>query len=129
MNNDPPVVNGAWTAAEDAELDVLVYVLVDAFWEHREHCADCKPGPCPEYEAWRTHEASCGACEGSAPLTFGPPCRDWRERRLEHGRTCPRCNPCAHLKTAIREVGEWREARILLSRAQALRAEQEGRAA
>ena len=50
-------------------------------------------------------------------------CPDWRERRLEHGRTCARCLPCPRLQAAIREVVDWHEARRLLSRAQALRAE------
>ena len=32
--------------------------------------------------------------------------------------------PCPHLRTAIKEVVDWRDARALLSRAEALRAEQ-----
>jgi hypothetical protein len=40
-----------------------------------------------------------------------------------HRRTCD-LEPCSHLQEAIREVLDWREARILLSRADALRAMQ-----
>jgi hypothetical protein len=115
-------MTSGWTPADAAELDVLVHALVVDFFEHRERCAACAPGPCPEYDAWRAHRAACRACQGDAPLTFGSPCPDWRERRLAHGRTCPRCNPCAHLQAAIREVCDWRAARLLLSRAEALRA-------
>jgi hypothetical protein len=115
-----------WTAADQAELDVLLYALVDSYFEHRERCRACQPGPCPRYEAWLEHEAGCRACQGHAPLTFGPPCPE-RRRFLDEHRDCVRCLPCPHLQTAIREVCEWREARILLSRAEALRAEQEAR--
>lgn len=111
--------------ADAAELDVLAHALVFDFWEHREHCEACNPEPCTEFEAWLEHKAGCRACQGDAPLTFGLPCPDWRERRLEHGRTCPRCNPCPRLQAAIREVCDWREKRLLLSRAEALRAELE----
>jgi hypothetical protein len=111
-----------WTAADAAELDVLLHKLTVDYWTHREHCLACKPEPCPELEAWRAHKAACRACEGDAPLDFAPPCTDWRQRRLEHGASCPRCNPCPHLQAAIREVVDWREARGLLSRAEALRA-------
>jgi hypothetical protein len=41
-----------------------------------------------------------------------------------HRRTCD-LEPCPHLQAAIREICDWREARILLSRAQALRVAQE----
>jgi hypothetical protein len=47
---------------------------------------------------------------------------------FEHRDRCGRCagpQPCPHLQAAIREVCEWRQARILLSRAEALRAERE----
>jgi hypothetical protein len=47
-----------------------------------------------------------------------------KESFIGHGQTCPRCNPCPHLQAAIREVCDWREARLLLSRAEVLRAEQ-----
>jgi hypothetical protein len=56
----------------------------------------------------------------------------------EHRQRCRACqpdpppgipHPCPHLQAAIREVCYWREARILRSRAEALRAEQEERAA
>lgn len=117
-----------WTAADGAELDVLLYVLARDFWEHRKHCRACNPGPCPELEAWKAHKADCRACQGNAPLTFGAPCADWRERRLTHGRTCARCSLCPHLQAAIAEVVEWFEARKLLSRAQHLRAQLEAAA-
>jgi hypothetical protein len=50
----------------------------------------------------------------------------------EHRQRCRACQPdppprapypCPHLQAAIREVCDWREARILLSRAEALRRE------
>jgi hypothetical protein len=44
---------------------------------------------------------------------------DW----FKHRATCD-AGPCPHLQEAIREVCDWREARILLSRAEALRAMQ-----
>ena len=112
-----------WTDADAAELDVLVHALAFDYSQHRQNCEACNPEPCPQYEAWLEHKAGCRACQGDAPLTFGLPCLDWRERRLEHGRTCKRCNPCPHLQAAIREVCDWREARRLRSRAEALRSE------
>ena len=48
-----------WTAADQAELDVLVHSLVFDFDEHRKHCDACQPGPCPRYEAWLDHKAAC----------------------------------------------------------------------
>jgi hypothetical protein len=38
-----------WTAADAAELDVLVYELVSRYFEHRPLCASCAAGdpPCP----------------------------------------------------------------------------------
>ncbi len=68
-----------WTAADSAELDVLLQALAVAFFEHRERCATCLEGRVP----------------------------------------------CPSVRNAIREVCDWREARILLSRAQALRIDQE----
>jgi hypothetical protein len=67
-----------WTAADQAELDVLLHALA----------AD-----------WFKHRPTCDA------------------------------DPCPHLQAAIAEVIEWRDARVLLSQAQALRAELEERAA
>jgi hypothetical protein len=136
----------SWTQADEAELDVLVHALAFDYWEHRKHCEACRaasvrgvhirhhcddirPDPCDELEAWFVHRDGCAACQQRAPLTFGPPCPDWRDRRLEHGRTCRRCTPCPHLQAAIHEVVDWREARILLSQAEALRIEQRERAA
>jgi hypothetical protein len=66
-----------YTAADQAELDVLVWALVYGYFEHRERCGRC----------------------------VGP-------------------EPCPHVQAAIREVVDWRDARALLSRAEALRAEQ-----
>jgi hypothetical protein len=55
---------------------------------------------------------------------------------FEHRERCRACRPdarpsipCPHLRVAISEVLDWRAARVLLSRAQALRAELEERAA
>jgi hypothetical protein len=38
-----------WTAADAAELDVLVHELVSRYFEHRPRCASCAAGdpPCP----------------------------------------------------------------------------------
>ena len=109
-----------WTGADQAELDVLVHALTAGYVEHRQNCDDCQP--CDELNAWRAHKAECRACQGDAPLTFGSPC-ERREQWLEHNRVgCARCLPCSQLQAAIREVIEWREARMLLSRAEALRA-------
>jgi len=117
-------VSGLWTAADQAELDLLVHALAFDYSEHRKRCPACRPEPCPVLEAWREHRALCRACAGDAPLTFGGPC-ERKPAFIAHGDSCARCKPCPHLQTAIREVGEWREARILLSRAQALRAIQD----
>lgn len=112
-----------WTPADDAELDVLVHALVRGYWDqHRDRCEACRTEPCPELEAWNAHKTACRACQGDAPLTFGAPC-DRRRVFLDHGSACKRCNPCPHLQTAIAAVVDWRDARALLSRAQALRAE------
>ena len=122
-------VTESWTQADDAELDVLVHALVFDFWEHRKKCRACRGEPCPDLEAWRAHKAECRACQGDAPLTFGLPC-EHHKAFLEHNRRgCPLCLPCPHLQKAIAEVVDWREVRILLSRAEALRADLEGPAA
>lgn len=33
-----------WTAADQAELDVLTHEFVDGAWEHQERCAVCSQG-------------------------------------------------------------------------------------
>ena len=110
-----------WTDADQAELDVLVHALTSEIDGHRRGCVACQP--CPELDAWRAHKSGCPACLGDAPLTFGRPC-DRRETWLAHNRAgCVRCLPCPHLQAAIREVCDWKEARQLLSNAEALRAE------
>jgi hypothetical protein len=113
-----------WTDADQAELDVLVHTLTVEFDAHRQKCRACQPGPCERYEAWLAHERDCRICEGLAPLTFGWSCPE-RTRFLDEHRDCVRCLPCPHLQSAIREVLEWREARLLRSRAEALRAKQD----
>lgn len=116
-----------WTAADQAELDVLLHALTFDYWEHRERCEACRP--CDELGTWRAHKDECPACRGDAPLTFGPPC-ERSERWLEHNRRgCVRCLPCPSVQKAIREVVDWHEARRLLSRAEALRADQAARTA
>jgi hypothetical protein len=118
---------GFWTPADAAESDVLVHVRALDFFEHRKSCEACRPEPCPQLEAWRDHKASCRACEGDAPLSY--PLTDGCRRRhaafVEHGVTCPKCNPCPHLQAAIREVLDCRAARSLRSKAEYLRALQE----
>lgn len=114
-----------WTEADQAELDVLVWALAGGHAEHRKWCRVCLPEPCPEYEAWIHHEAGCQACQGGAPLAFGPPC-ERHSAFVKHGQECPRCNPCPHLREATDVVSSWLEARVLLSRAEALRAQLRG---
>lgn len=117
-----------WTPADAAELDVLVYELARGQEYHREHCPACQPGDCPEYVDWRRHLEGCKACQGDAPLTYGPPCPR-RAEFVAHGDACVRCNPCPSIRRAIEAVVEWREARDLRSRAESLRAEQNRREA
>jgi hypothetical protein len=114
-----------WTAADQAERDVLLWALADGYDEHRQKCRACQP--CPELASWRAHKTECRACQGEAPLTYGPPC-ERRRQFLEHDTSRCSCLPCPHLQAAVREVVDWREARALLSRAQALRAELEAAA-
>ena len=107
------------TDADGAELDVLVNALVNGRFDHRERCEACNPELCPIYESWLVHKAGCRACQGDAPLTYGIcPERRWF---LEEHDGCVRCNPCPHLKRAITEIIDWRDARVLLSHAEGLR--------
>jgi len=109
-----------WTAADQAELDVLVHYLVVDHLDHRERCDGCRPEPCVALATWLTHKADCRACQAGAPLPLGPPCSE-RRHFLDH-QNCARCLPCPHLQRAIAAVVEFRDARRLLSRAEALRA-------
>jgi hypothetical protein len=111
-----------WIEADAAELDVLVYALVVDYAKHRGQCRACQPEPCAEFEAWRAHKAGCRACRGDAPLTFGYACQR-KQALIDHNRACPRCNPCPCVRAAIGEVLDWRAARMLLTRAQVLRAD------
>lgn len=111
-----------WTEADDAELDVIVHRLTFDYWEHKKTCPNCLP--CDEYESWREHLSGCRACQGDAPLTFGPPC-DRKKQFLAHDTTACSCLPCPHFQAAITVVLEWREVRQLLSRAEGLRAAQD----
>ena len=61
--------------------------------------------------------------QGRRAAHTGPPCHRCREF-VDHGDGCVRCNPCPHLTEAIEVVVGWREARILRSRAEALRIKQ-----
>jgi len=78
------VSSSCWTAADDAELDVLVHALTSDYFEHRRRCRACRLEPGAPY-------------------------------------------PCPHLQAAVREVVDWRDARGLLSRAEALRAQRASR--
>ena len=114
-------MTASWSPADDAELDCLVHQLVFDYAEHRERCEACQPCRIPRL--WEVHKAACDVCLGLAPLAYGTRC--WaRERFREHFRSCPRCLPCPSLTKAINEVIKWREARVLLSLAQTLRADQ-----
>lgn len=109
-----------WTAADAAELEVLVDMLTrsDEAERHRESCRACRP--CPIYAAWKKHKAGCAACLGDAPLTHGPPCEE-HARFIAHGGACLPCNLCPHMQRAIRLVVAWREQRLLASKAAWLR--------
>ena len=115
-----------WTEADDAQSLVLIRALTFDYCEHRRSCPTCLA--CPELEAWRDHLNQCRACQGEAPLTFGPPC-ERRRQFLHHDKARCSCLPCPHVVAAVREVVDWHEARPLLSHAEALRAQHETRAA
>ena len=107
-----------WTEADDAESVVLVRAAAFDYSEHRKTCPTCRP--CPELESWRSHLKQCRACQGDAPLTFGPPC-ERRRHFLEHDKANCNCLPCPHVVEAVRQVVDWHEARQVLSHSQALR--------
>lgn len=130
-----------WTAADGAELDVLVHELGRCHADHRERCEACKDrrcnkhdrkvcvtckAGCPDVLAYLEHREGCRAClQGIKVWTayYGKPCPRYLQH-LAHGKTCKRCNPCPALKKAIAVVIAWREARSLRSRAEALRIDQ-----
>jgi hypothetical protein len=107
-----------WTPADSAELDVLAYELAGHVTEHRAHCAACQP--CPEYDDWRRHLDDCRACRGDAPLIFGPPCPR-RAQFVAHGDACRRYNPCPTLTNLAEIAVDWRDGRVLKSKAAWLR--------
>jgi hypothetical protein len=107
-----------WTAADSAELDVLTYALVGRLSEHRERCDACQP--CSELASWRRHLEVCKACQHEAPLTYGGPCRRHAEF-VAHGDKCSRCIPCPAVTKMIGVVVEWRDWRVLRSKAEWLR--------
>ena len=109
-----------WTAADAAELDILVHEAVRLAEEHRARCEACKPGDCPEYVAWRQHLEVCAACRGDAPITYGPPCSS-HAQFVAHGDSCPCCNPCPTLTRLVEIVIDWRDGRVLRSKAEWLR--------
>lgn len=119
-------LDASWTAADAAELDVLLYELTRAQEHHRSKCRACQP--CAAVEAWRAHRASCPACRGDAPLTYGPPC-ERRHAFVEHGADCVACHPCTGMTKVIAVVVDWFEVRRLLSKAEWLRAVETARAA
>lgn len=113
----------AWTEADQAELDLLLYELATGFAEHRKRCEACQP--CPEPQRWRDHKAECPSCSDRAPLTYGRGC-ERREAFRAHVAECKRCaGPCPHVQNAVAIVVDWRERRQLVSRAAHLRAERD----
>jgi hypothetical protein len=119
-----------WTEADEAELDVLAHALSFDYFEHRERCDACQP--CTQYQAFLEHKPECPVCGSDAPLhvhgdrmTLWVRCPQKDALREHNRRRCACCLPCPHLQRAIAEVLEWREARILLSRAQPLRLDQQ----
>src|SRR5690242_16949828 len=84
------------SAADLAELDVLIWELADAYQEHRQNCEWCRPTPCRTLTAFLEHKAECWKCQNGvcvATALYGQPC--WiRQHWIAHGDTCKRCNPC-----------------------------------
>lgn len=112
-----------WTAADSAELDVLVHELSKGAEQHRASCAACKPEPCAFLTSYLEHRETCWKCENSIKLataTYGEPCPRYAEF-VAHSDACARCNPCPGMTKAIKIVVEWRDGRALLSRAESLR--------
>jgi hypothetical protein len=117
------VIEHYWTPADSAELDVLVYELARGHAIHRERCAACKPEPCPALANYLEHRETCRNCEHGIKVrtaTYGDPCPRYLQH-VAHGDGCPRCNPCVHVRNAIEEIVEWRELRVLRSKAAWLR--------
>jgi hypothetical protein len=83
--SNPPTRRVGWTAADAAELDVLIWALVEGVPEHRARCKRC-------------------------------------EAQTRTGFSCPAVGE------AIEAVLGWVAARRLLSRAEYLRRQEEGRA-
>lgn len=111
-----------WTEADGAELDVAIYELVRCFDRHRQTCPHYQP--CETLARYRVHRETCLVCEGLAPLNHGARCAV-HDLFIAHADGCVQCTPCPHIKEAIAAVLDWREARILLSRAHHLRAERD----
>src|SRR5262245_17966971 len=88
-----------WTPADAAELDVLLYELVDDYQEHRQKCEACKPEPCKVLTSYLEHKADCWKCQNGVCVAtdhYGEAC--WiRTHWLAHTDGCKRCNPCPHL--------------------------------
>ena len=80
-----------WTAADAAELDILVHEAVRLAEEHRARCEACKPGDCPVRRVAQ-HLEVCAACRGDAPITYGPPCSS-RAQFVAHGDSCVAATP------------------------------------
>lgn len=108
----------SWSAADSAELDVLLHEIVTRFDEHRRTCPHHQP--CEILAAYRRHKETCLCCQGDYPLTHGWQCSA-RDAFIEHGAGCAACNVCPHIKLAIAAVMDWREGRILRSKAEELR--------
>ena len=76
--------------------------------------------------AYRAHRAECWKCTNGVKVAtdyYGEPCSIYLHF-IAHGDGCKRCNPCPVVRRAIAIVFDWRDARSLLSRAEALRIDQ-----
>lgn len=60
-----------WSHADQAELDVLLFELADAYAEHRPKCAQCRA-----YDAKAPGSAPCTHLQNAVAIVI-----DWREKR------------------------------------------------
>lgn len=66
-----PEVTTNWTPADQAELDVLLWELSDAYFDHRPNCAQCRASDNRDHGA-----TPCEHLTNAISIVLG-----WRERR------------------------------------------------
>ena len=116
-----------WSAADEAELNLLVFELVECASSHRAGCPYCRP--CSAAAEYLEHKSTCWSCDNGirvATATWGPPCSRYLERDA-HIEACASCaaTPCPKLTEAIEAVVTWQRRRELWSRAIYMRAGQD----